>query len=131
MSLKCTFIENNGVLIHAAGLLTGEELINHKNALYTESNNRKQIGFQLCDFSNVEKVEITAEEVNHLAELDKQACFENPDMLIAIVAGSDLMYGLGRMWQTLVDDSSFEAGVFRSLDEANIWIDRYVAKIAV
>ena len=54
----------------------------------------------------------------------------NPNMLIAVVAGSDLMFGLGRMWQTLVDDSSFKAGVFRSLEEANSWIKQNVNKIA-
>ena len=131
MPLKCTFIENNGVLFHGTGLVTGEEMINHKNDLYEKSDNDNQIEFQLCDFSNVEKVEITAKEVAILAEQDKQGSLMNPNMLIAVVAGSDLMFGLGRMWQTLVDDSSFKAGVFRSLEEANSWIKQNVNKIVV
>ena len=50
-------------------------------------------------------------------------------MVIADVAGSDLMFGLGHMWQILVDDSPFKAGVLRLIDEANKWIAQNVEKL--
>ena len=44
----------------------------------------------------------------------------------AIVAPSDVLYGVSRMFQTLRGDANpDEVEVFRTLDEANAWLERH------
>jgi len=46
-----------------------------------------------------------------------------PDSRLAIVAGGDEFFGLGRMYELLRGDSKVEVHVFRQLDEAERWLD--------
>ena len=45
------------------------------------------------------------------------------DWCFAIAVSSDLMYGLSRMIGAWFEDAPFQVGIFRSLDEAERWID--------
>ncbi len=43
-------------------------------------------------------------------------------MIIAIVAPQAGLFGLARMWETFVDDSTFETMIFKTRAEAEDWI---------
>ena len=46
----------------------------------------------------------------------------NPNMIVAIVNNSDIGFGIGRMWETMVDESNWQTMIFRSIEEAESWL---------
>jgi hypothetical protein len=46
----------------------------------------------------------------------------NPDAIVAVVAETDLTYGLSRMWEIMCDEIDWEIRIFRSTEEARNWI---------
>ena len=46
----------------------------------------------------------------------------NPDPLVAIVANSDIAYGLSRMYEALLSGTDWDVRVFRTRPEAVQWI---------
>ncbi|WP_210395655.1 hypothetical protein [Motiliproteus sediminis] len=53
---------------------------------------------------------------------------ELPPIKVAIVAPSDLNFGVARMWQQLTEDHrKAQVGVFRSSGEALVWLGRPVS----
>jgi hypothetical protein len=66
---------------------------------------------------------ITGEDLQVIAEhIKKIASKRGPKWKVAIVVGSDLNYGLSRMFQAYTGSSPGEAQVFRSIEEAEAWI---------
>ncbi len=63
-----------------------------------------------------------------MAQLCKGASEINPESVIAAVAGRDVIYGLSRMWEILVDDTTWETMVFRKIEDAKVWIKEKVKK---
>ncbi|MCP3924845.1 MAG: hypothetical protein GY714_19885 [Desulfobacterales bacterium] len=41
----------------------------------------------------------------------------------AIVAGSDLVFGVSRIWESLSDDNKIETMVFRNIEDSLSWLD--------
>lgn len=127
MPIDIQYTEDNGVIVRAVGQITIQDLVNANKSIYVNEEKIKSIKYQLCDLSQAEGI-ITAHDVEVLAEQDKQAAKINPKMVIAIVGSKNVAYGLARMWQTLVDESTFEKGVFRSVEEAKDWINTRIRK---
>lgn len=77
---------------------------------------------ELVDVSRVEKVVLpSADRVRELAELAVAMDVPSSPSRFAIVAPSDLTFGLGRMYETyrgLAGGGTKQVGVFRTLDEA-------------
>lgn len=125
MIINRIFTEDNGVVIQLSGDITGAEIISAKASF------KNNFDYYLYDFTNVEHIEISADEVADIAVQDIKLAQQTSNMQIVIVAGSDLIFGLGRMWQILVEDSPLKAGVFRSLDQANNWISENIQSLNV
>ena len=116
------YTEDGGVLVTAEGTLTGRELIASKDTLYASEEKIRSIAYQLADFRKVTEVSFSSTTVRCIAEKDKQAAQVNPDMVIAVVGGDDLHYGLSRMWEEYCGESAVRAMICRSMAEARQWI---------
>jgi hypothetical protein len=77
---------------------------------------------ELLDMSAVTKVEISSAEVRRLAEIDRSGPTRIKRM--AIVATTEVGFGLARMYQTLSDGEApaTEVRVFRDSDAARAWL---------
>ena len=77
---------------------------------------------ELIDMSDVDHIALpSANRVRDLAQLSAGMDRASASSMLAIVARSDLAFGLGRMYQTyreLQVKSTKQVGVFRSLDDA-------------
>lgn len=78
---------------------------------------------EVVDLSDVDKVDVDAKALRALSAtvLPNQA--SGAPMRIAIIAPSDLAFGLARMYQALRSESVNEMRVFREADEAMLWIE--------
>ena len=98
MPLKITYIKNGGVLLKGEGVVSGSEIIQANESLYSSPEITQKIKYQLCDFTNVSSFLVSNEDILLLANQDETAAQVNPNMFIALVGAQDLIYGLIRMW---------------------------------
>lgn len=97
----------------AAGRITGPELLAHAKTLAADPAFRPSFT-QLADFSRVTDMDITPEDVRRLAEINPFA----PEARRVVLIPFDFGFGLGRMYQALVESSGHEVVVVRDEDEA-------------
>ena len=122
MPIRIYFREDGGVVAEITGKVEEKDLVRMNEALYDTPEHIQAIRYQICDLSGVTDVDVPSIEVAQLAKQDTQAAGANPSMLIALVAGRDLTYGLARMWETYASSPTLETMVFRSRPEAEEWI---------
>ena len=104
------------------GTLAASDVSGVNEVIYETEQKIKNITYQLCDYTEVDDVNISAEEVRMLSAQDVTAAKINPKMIIAVVGEKDLTFGLLRMWEIYADEHPFETHVFRTIEEAKLWI---------
>jgi hypothetical protein len=122
MPVKLSHIKNGGILIKCDGHMKGSDIREINGTIYQDPEKVKGIKYQICNFLDVDDISVTKEEVRRIAEQDKKAAEINPGMLIAIVAKTDLGFGLSRMWEAMAHESPLKTMVFRNIKEAQAWI---------
>jgi hypothetical protein len=100
------------------GSLSFQQLVAHAVAL--QSDPRFHASFsELLDVRGVTESDLSFREMVELAQTIDPF---SPAARRAIVAGSELMYGTSRMYQSIRDHES-NIQVFRSMEEARKWLD--------
>ena len=77
----------------------------------------------LVDMTDVEDVPLWSADIFQKVEFDKALIAKLGTAKWAFVAPRDLVYGLARMYQTLMDDTPIEVEVFRELEPAQAWLN--------
>lgn len=112
--------ERQLVLARGCGTLTDEDVFGYQREVWSRAD---VVGYkELIDMSDVDHIALpSANRVRDLAQLSAGMDRASASSMLAIVARSDLAFGLGRMYQTyreLQVKSTKQVGVFRSLDDA-------------
>ena len=83
-----------------------------------------EAGFDvLIDMSQVEDVSLWGTDIREKVEFDRKLIDRLGAARWAFVAPNDLVFGLARMYQALMDDTPIEANTFRDLSTAQSWLD--------
>ena len=102
----------------AHGVLTGEDLLIHRRQL--DSDPAVELDSrQLWDFRRVTDVVVSKAELLRLIELDSAF---GSGARRAFVAGSEVDYGMLRMFHLLREEGLGEIRVFRDIKEARSWL---------
>lgn len=128
MPIKLSFIENNGILLKGSGVLTSNDISTVNKVIYESADKIRKIAYQLCDYTEIDQIDISSDEIRMLASQDENAAKINPKMIIAVVGKEDIVFGLSRMWQAYTDETSFETNVFRNIEDARKWISEKITK---
>lgn len=102
----------------ASGKLTENESLQHYARLRADPSFQPTFR-QLCDLRAVTDIEAS---VPFLQELARTSTFA-PGAKRAFVAPTDLYYGLARMLQMFGELEGSEIGVFRTMEEAEAWLE--------
>lgn len=122
MPVELEYVDDGaGVLMNGSGIVTGRELYAANAEIYSDQHVFDQ-RYQIVDFTNAERFDISAEDVRELAAQDCAGAERNPNIVVAIAGESDLIFGLARMWEAHVNESPLRTCVFRTVDEARQWI---------
>lgn len=127
MPIEITYRDDGGVLLKGRGILSGEDISKTNLVLYETPEKIKALTYQLCDYSEIERLDMATVWVRRLADEDKRAADVNPGMLIAVVGKTELTYGLLRMWQVYAEPSALKTAVFRNVSDALDWIREALA----
>jgi hypothetical protein len=110
-----------GVVFVCTGVVTASDFDEANQEIYSEER-LPALRYQLIDFSDTERIEISAEDTRRHAEMDRLAAERNPDIAVAIVGPSDVAFGISRMWQAFTGEAKLHSRVFRSVPEAERWL---------
>lgn len=128
MTIKINHIDDGvGIEIIATGCVTGDEIIAAHQEIYSPGNLKKQ-RYQIIDRTDCKEYQVSSEDIKKIAEIDKAASNTNPDIIIVIIASTDLQFGVSRMWQVYVEDSTFETEIFRDRITAENWLKEQLNK---
>lgn len=122
MPIEYSYIENNGILLKGTGIITAADVSMVNKFIYETPQKIKKITYQLCDYTEIEGVNMSSNEVRMLSKEDATAAKINSKMIIAVVGKEDLIFGLLRMWQAYANETPFETSVFRNVEDAKYWI---------
>ena len=115
--------EGRGVYLSGTGLLTGQEILDAKTSLLRESDRLKGLHYGLIDLTDVTELGVTRDDVLEFVQVDMQIALNVPRALaVAIVAPSDLAFGIARMWEAFAEVTRWNTHVFRSRAEADPWL---------
>lgn len=104
-----------GVYSQADAFQSIQDMLNHPHF---------EAGFDvLVDMSEVQDVSLWGADVRDKVEFDRTLIDSIGAAKWAFVAPTDLVFGLARMYQALMDDSPIQVNTFRDLHAAQAWLD--------
>jgi len=112
------------VLARARNVLTEDDIFDYQREVWSRND---VTGFnELLDLSAVEQIDLTStDSIEEFARLAVSMDIPATATRFAIVAPTDLMFGLGRMYEAYRnrnEQSTKQARVFRSRSEALAWL---------
>jgi len=105
----------------SSGTVTGAEILDANRSIYTPETLRK-LAYKIVDRTTCTDYQVSAEEVQLIANQDKEAAKINPDLQILLVAPTDLQFGVSRMWQAYVGETGLQTKIFRDRESAYAWL---------
>lgn len=109
------------ILTTATGVLTDDELLDHKRALAADPDFSPGMR-QLSDVRGVERLDVTPQGVRLMVALDRHQADQLGAWKLAIVTTADFVFGTARMYQTMTDEELKHVQVFRDMAEARSWL---------
>lgn len=112
------------VLTTASGVLTDDELLNHKRQVTSDPNFKPGL-VELSDIREITELTVTTEGIRGFVRQDAADAERLEDFKLAIVASEDVVFGMGRMYQTMTGGNFSNVRIFRHMDEAKEWLGRF------
>ncbi|MEO1945249.1 MAG: hypothetical protein ABGY11_13190 [Candidatus Thioglobus sp.] len=118
-------IENNGegIEIVATGVVTGNEIIKAHKKIYDKAHLSCQ-KYHIIDKSKCIEYDVSAKDIESIAELDGKASEINPNIIIAIIESESLQFSLTETWQEYLklNKNLFNTKSFTDRNSAIEWI---------
>lgn len=115
-------IETNIRTATYTGTVTDEELITAYRELLAKPDYEPTAN-DLVDLRGVERLDVSSEALQHLISLYSPVDQLGHHTRLAIIAASDVTFGMSRMYEMLRgDEAPEEIHVFRSYDDAVLWL---------
>lgn len=122
MSINLKFTDDKqGIYVTLKGKVTLEDFIVGASEAYTEDNIQAQ-QYQIIDFTNCSSFDLSNNDMREIARIDIEASQSNPDIKIAIIAATDVAFGMSRVYEAYADETGFDIKVFRKSEDAEAWI---------
>jgi hypothetical protein len=124
--LDLKFIDNDsGIICNIIGAVTLDDFLQAAKTAYTVEKIKKQ-KYQIIDFTRCTEFNLTPADMREIAQLDKTVALQKNDILIALIAPTDLAYGMTRIYYAYAEASSLGIQIFRSREQADEWIHKKI-----
>jgi hypothetical protein len=123
MPIEYNFIDSGrGILLAGQAVVEGRELLAIKQSFADEPKRMKGVSYWLVDFSEVNELRMSGDELSRLVEIDRQLASSLPHSMVAVAAPADSVYGFARMRQIKMESVDWATSVFRDISDAKLWI---------
>ncbi len=113
--------------VRGAGTVTANEIMIEGAKMLAE--NEWVNGYHiLCDYREITDFNLMIEDLNRIVSQDQENELLFDQSKCAIVAGSDFVFGISRMWETLSEYTKVKTMVFKNIKDSLCWlgIDEHV-----
>ena len=131
MPYKKIYSGDDGIILEAFGILTDNDLDELSIDWTNDVEKSEKLSYVFLDTSKVVEVHISNAQIKRNAERAKKALRINPKMHLALYSNSDLVFGIGRMWQVYaceIPDTEGRCNVSRDRNEVIKWIKSEIEK---
>ena len=128
MPIEITDIDGGlGNIIRGYGAITGDEYLSQiKEHLHQDKSTFERYKYSLADYTAVESISMSHEDIRQVAHECRVAMIYNPDAVVAILADDPHIYELARVWESQVMDVGWETMVFSEKEAALTWLKNRV-----
>lgn len=112
-----------GLLVTCTGDLNAKDLSLEMSSLRDRFPNLSSWYFAVADLADIGQLNVSATEFDLLVEQHlKLSQFTRPQLLVAVIARSEIAFGISRMWQVSSEATGWESQVFRERGPAEAWL---------
>lgn len=115
--------EGAGVFLIASGIFTGQDLVASKLEIMEAATRGMPISYGFVDLSNIDRFSVDKDDIQDTALADEKIAKIVGKIKVAILAPTDIAFGMARMWQAYVDQIGWETYVFRDRTTAEAWLE--------
>lgn len=119
--------DGKGIIFSAVDDVNGKDIIKGITEILND-NSFADLKYWISERSRCTKYDVSSKEVQEIANLNNQAAKNNPNLLVALIAETDLQFGMSRMYEAYIDEHGFQTMVFRSREEADKWLNEKLHK---
>ncbi len=120
----------SGLFVSCSGDLDAKDLYEAQKGLKDRFPGMGEWYFSLTDLSGVGQLKVEAADFDLLVELHRKlAQFTRPGLPVAVIARTELAYGVSRMWQIASESTGWESKVFRERAPAEAWLRHRVLSL--
>lgn len=117
------FIDNGRGIVHVGtGVVTGSEILTSAIADRDSPERMAKVTHGLVDLEQVTELKMSVEELRRISMEHRITAKITPRALIAVVAPSDHIFGMARMWEAFSGGTGWTIRVFRDRPAAEVWL---------
>lgn len=129
MAYTITYRSDGGALVKFTGRHSYHETMEADRKLAADEKHPiAHVPYILYDLRGAESFDYPADAIKDVSAADAETFARNPELKMVVVARGDLEYGVVRMWQAWLGDLEDKTKLFRSMVEAEEWINGHVLK---
>ena len=127
-----TTLVNRGrcVVQTGSGIWLGQEMVAGARAVREHVQRGAELTHALVDLSDVTELHLSAEEVGLIAAENHRAAASMSHATVAVIAATDLAFGMARMWEAMVAGTNWRTRVFRDRQAALAWLRIEASEVA-
>ena len=120
MPVEFTFT-NDSACLRCSGIVTAEEFLSEDRKLHAHFNSN-ELKYAIVDFTETTDLHLTSETMRILADEDRRHFEKHGPFKIVVVAPSDYMFGMSRMWQIISETDEDLSFIARTMESALSWL---------
>lgn len=114
--------DGRGVLKTGSGIVTGPQILSVARQFSLDEMRLCRLVYALVDFSEVEEMRVTPDEVRVIVEVHRKTAVFTPGILVAIFATDPLAFAISRFWHSYSGGLGWKANVLHTRSEAIAWL---------
>jgi len=128
MPIEIHILQNGmGRLWICHGIITGRDFIANNERIF-RTKSYEGVRWLLLDETDARLQEMSAKEIRKIRGQDDRLAAVLPKLVTAVVAPSDFIFGMSRMWEMLTERPGWSVRSFRSRPEAEAWLRNEVRR---
>ena len=116
--------DGRGILAQGSGTVTLEEIERAKQEFIRSGELKSPIAYLIVDGTGASASDFSGADIRRVAESTTRLSpsLFSPGARAAVVAPTDMLFGVARMWEVFVEGAGMEVQVFRSREDAEPWV---------
>ena len=116
--------DKRGVLISAVGDVLGKDLVAAMKIIFSEEDTIKKYKFGICDFSRIEKFDISKNEIFSLSKIHVKASKVNSNIIVGFAINKPVVYGLVGIWMISATMTGWKVHIEYDLPSIKNWVEK-------